>query len=136
MAGRGRRGGHVRVRTAESGPAVDRDVGEGKAPQYLVDLLAPLVTGIEAYEHFMSTRGVAPPPEAPVTPVATDVAPATEYECWMRMIQRYLRLRAPEFLGGFDPLVADKWKEDVGNILSLMGDDPVQRHRLIAFSLR
>ena len=45
-------------------------------------------------------------------------------------------MRAPEFQGGCDPLVADKWKEDVGSILDLMGIDPVQRQRLAAFSLR
>ena len=75
----------------------------------------------------MSTQGFAPPPETLVTPVAADVAPATEHERWMKMIERYQRLRAPEFQGVFNPLVADKWKEDVGNILSMMGVDPVQR---------
>ena len=32
--------------------------------------------------------------------------------------------------------MADKWKEDVGNILSLMGVDLVHRQRLAAFSLK
>ena len=92
MAGRSCRGRRVRARTTESGPAVDRDAGEGQAPQYLVDFLAPLVAGIDACEQFMSTQGVAPPPEAPAIPVAPDVAPAIEQERWMRIIEIYMRL--------------------------------------------
>ena len=51
-------------------------------------------------------------------------------------MERYQKLRAPEFEGGSDPLVADKWKEDVGNILGLMGVDRIHRQRLAAFSLK
>ena len=47
MAGHGRRGGHVWTRATETGPAVNQDAREGQAPQYLVELLAPLVVGIE-----------------------------------------------------------------------------------------
>ena len=54
----------------------------------------------------------------------------------MRIVERYLKLGALEFPGGSDPLVADKWKRDVGNILNLMGVDGVQRQRLAAFSLK
>ena len=32
------------------------------------------------------------------------------------------------FQSGSDPLVADKGKEDIGSILSLIGMDPVQRN--------
>jgi hypothetical protein len=91
---------------------------------------------LETCEQFLRTRDVAPPPELPVIPIAADVAPATEQEHWMRMIEIYMRLRAPEFQGGCDPLVADKWKEDVGNILNLMGVNPMQRQRLTTSSLR
>ena len=51
------------------------------------------------------------------------------------MIECYQKLRAPEFQGGFDPLVANKWKEDVNKLLELMRVDPVQRQQLAAFSL-
>ena len=54
----------------------------------------------------------------------------------MKMLERYQKLRAPEFQGGFDPLVANKWKEDVSSLLELLGVDPVQSHRLAAFSLK
>jgi len=43
---------------------------------------------------------------------------------------------ASEFHGGPDPLVADRWKEDMGNILELMGMDPIHRQRLATFSLK
>ena len=62
--------------------------------------------------------------------------PAIDQEAWLRLVERYQKFRAPKFQGGSDPLVADKWKEDVGNILCLMGVDPVQRQRLAAFSLK
>ena len=52
----------------------------------------------------------------------------------MHLIERYQNLQAPEFAGGSDPLVADKWNEDMGNILSLMGVDQIQR--LATFSLK
>ena len=54
----------------------------------------------------------------------------------MRLVERYLKLKAPEFQGGAIPLVADKWKEDIGTILSLMRVDRVQKQRLAAFSLK
>ena len=64
------------------------------------------------------------------------MAPAIDQEVWLRLIERYQKFRAPDFQGGSDPLVADKWREDVSNILSLMGVDPVQRQWLAAFSLK
>jgi len=59
-----------------------------------------------------------------------------EWETCMRMIERFQNLQAPMFHGGSDPLVADRWKEDMGNILKLMGMDPIQRQKLVAFSLK
>ena len=67
------------------------------------------------------------------------VAPAVssaDREVWFRIIERYLELGAPKFSGSVDPLVADKWKEDVSKVLSLMGVDRVQKQRLAAFSLK
>ena len=70
-----------------------------------------------------------PPPEGPTIaqPASPVVQPgvvvpavsAADQEAWLRLIERYQKLRAPKFQGGADPLVADKWKEDVGTILSL-----------------
>jgi len=79
-----------------------------------------------------------PTPETPTTPTGVIVtAPGPDgQEQWMKMLERYQKLRAPEFQGGFDPLVANKWKEDVSYLLELMGVDPVQSHRLAAFSLK
>ena len=45
----------------------------------------------------------------------------------MQTIERFQKLRTPEFQGGSDPLAADKWKEDTGNIFDLMGMDPIRR---------
>jgi len=51
-------------------------------------------------------------------------------------MERFQKLRAPEFHGGSAPLVADKWKEDMDSALGYMGVDTVQRQRLAAFSLK
>lgn len=119
-------------------PPVGLGTEAGEAPQYLIDLLAPLTARMGAIEEMMA-RGGAPtlparePPVPPAVPVAT---PVGEHEAWMRLIERYQKLRVPEFQGGSDPMVTDKWKEDVGNILDLIGVDPVQRQRFTTFSLK
>nr|ABD63166.1 retrotransposon del1-46, related [Asparagus officinalis] len=45
-------------------------------------------------------------------------------------------MRAPEFQGSADPLVAHKWKEDVSNILDILSVDSVQKQRLASYSLK
>ena len=45
-------------------------------------------------------------------------------------------MRAPEFQGSPDPLAAHKWKEDVSNILDILGVDSVQKQRLASYSLK
>ena len=78
-----------------------------------------------------------PPPLEPlVGPVAAVITPVEEQESWMKIIERYQKLRTPEFQGGSDPLVVDWWKEDVGNILDLMGVDSIPKQRLAIFSLK
>ena len=67
----------------------------------------------------------------PIVPVTTApagvMAPGPDsQELWMKTIERYQKLRAPEFQGGFDPLVANKWKEDVSKLLELIRVDPVR----------
>ena len=107
LAGCGCSGGRVRARTLETEPAVGRNTGEWQAPQYLEDFLAPLRSRMEAIKQLMSIRDVVPPleapaflfasPKVPAVLAAPDVAPATEQELWMRMIEIYMRLRALEF---------------------------------------
>ena len=132
MAGQAR--GRARTRAAGPVPAEETGAGAGQAPQYLIDLLAPLTDRLRAVEDFMSGF-VPPPPAAPEPAVAAVEEPVAamaavsraDQEMWMRLVERYQKMRAPEFQGSTDPLVADKWKEDVSSILSLMGVDRVQR---------
>jgi len=119
----------------------------GQIPQLVAATLTAFATRMEA---LFAGGGVTPPPRTPEAPAQTGAgaavmapvvppeaaAAAAEQEIWLRLVERYQKLRAPEFSGGSDPLVADKWKEDVGKILSLMGVDSVQRQRLAAFSLK
>ena len=140
MARRGRSKGLGQGQSADAEPAVDHETGLEQIPRIVADLLAPFAARMDAF----FAAGTPPTPPAPVTPVpevtagvaAVPKAAAAEQEAWMRLIERYQKLRAPDFAGVPDPLVADKWKEDVGNVLSLMGVDPIQRQRLAAFSLK
>ena len=91
-----------------------------QAPQYLVDLMAPLIARMTAIEELVTTH-IAPPTPPPPPPVAQqpgipavpvrerppEVTPAaiplavpdraTEQEAWLRMVERYQKMRAPEF---------------------------------------
>jgi len=96
-------------------------------------------------EHFAGTTRPPPPeraPDAQPEPAVLqpeDVIPgvsSADREAWLRIVERFMDLGAPEFPGSSDPLIADKWKEDVDVILSMMGVDGVQRQRLAAFRLR
>jgi len=130
MVGRGK------ARATRAGPAHDAEPAE-QAPQYLIDLLAPMTARMQALEDRLAGgREASPPRRQTIVPQVQLAAPAIDQEAWLRLIERYQKFRAPDFQGGSDPLVADKWREDVGNILSLMGVDPVQRQRLATFSLK
>ena len=54
----------------------------------------------------------------------------------MRLIERFQKMRAPEFQGGFDMQIAVRWREDISSILSFMGVDSVHKQRLEAHRLR
>ena len=128
-------------RATRSGPADDQSGGGDQIRQILTELMAPVVERIGAIEGVLAGIHTTPPsptPETPITPTGVMVtAPGPDgQKQWMKMLERYQKLRAPEFQGGFDPLVANKWKEDVSCLLELMGVDPVQSHRLAAFSLK
>ena len=139
MSRRGRGRGHGHGEPNVEGPTVDPETGLGQVPQVLIDLLAPLATQMGAIHALLAGVGVTPPqpsPEAPPAPEATIIPPvitpavavaSAEQEVWLRLNELYQKLRAPEFSGGSDPLIADKWKEDVGNILDLMGVEHVER---------
>ena len=147
MSGRGRGRGRGRGQPPDEEPTVDQEIGLGQIPQLVAATLTAFATRMEA---LFAGGGVTPPPRTPEAPAqpgagAAVIAPvvppeaaaaAAEQEIWLCLVERYQKLRAPEFSGGSDPLVADKWKEDVGNILDLMGVDPIQRQRLAAFSLK
>jgi len=49
----------------------------------------------------------SPPPDPPVVPATSVVKSVREHESWMRVTERFQKLRA-QFQRGLDPLVADK----------------------------
>ncbi|XP_020271996.1 uncharacterized protein LOC109847164 [Asparagus officinalis] len=59
-------------------------------------------------------------PVVPPTPPVEDGA--ADQEAWLRLVERYQKLKAPEFHGSTDSIAAHKWKED--------------KQRLAAFSLK
>ena len=75
----------------------------------------------------VTTIPIVPVTTAPPRPAVT--APGSEgQEQWMRLVERFQKLKAPEFQGGFDPLMSNKWKEDIGTLLEMMRVDTVQSH--------
>jgi len=72
----------------------------------------------------------------PIVLPVTIVVPAVDQESWLHLIERFQKLRVPEFQGGSDPIAATKCKEDMSSTLSYMGVDSVQRQRLTAYSLK
>ncbi|KAI3951868.1 hypothetical protein MKW98_009220 [Papaver atlanticum] len=48
---------------------------------------------------------------------------------------KFVRLKPPSFEGSTDPLVVDKWKEDIEKIFVAMRCTPVQRQQLAVFQL-
>ena len=79
-----------------------------------------------AIDNFLVNGGhpTPPLPEPSIVPRVIVVAPIGEKKTWMQMIERFQKLRASEFHGGSNSLVADRWKGDMENILDLMGIDP------------
>ena len=132
MVGRGK------ARATRAGPAVTPEASD-QAPQYVIDLFAR-IQAME--ERFADSSGSAPHRQPEPQPVIHQVAQpvpvvqTSEQESWLRLMERFQKLRAPEFHGGSDPLVADKWKEDMDSALSYMGVDSVQCQRLAAFILK
>ena len=92
----------------------------GQIPQLIAAAFAPFAARMEA---FLAGGGVTPPIQTPDTapgPGEAVVAPpagagaaiaaeiAAEQEAWLRLVERFQKLRAPEFSGGADPMVAAK----------------------------
>ena len=77
----------------------------------LADALASFAARVGALEALFAGGGAIPPPPptleagpgaAVVAPPAGAAVAATEQEIWLRLVERYQKLRAPEFLGGAD----------------------------------
>ncbi|KAI3984779.1 hypothetical protein MKX01_039396 [Papaver californicum] len=58
-------------------------------------------------------------------PVARDQA------TWLNLLEKFVRLKPPQFEGSTDPLVVDKWKEDIDKIFVATRCTPVQRQKLV-----
>ena len=120
---------------------------EEQPPQYVFNILARMqameerfAAGPRPAPQPVVQPGVQPelhPVEQPtVIPQIQLVPAATEQESWLRLIERFQKMRAPEFQGGSDPQAAVRWREDISSILSFMGVDSVHKQRLAAHSLR
>ncbi|KAI3907772.1 hypothetical protein MKW98_008449 [Papaver atlanticum] len=58
-----------------------------------------------------------------------------EKAAWLNLLEKFVRLKPPQFEGSSDPLVVDKWKEDIDKIFMSMRCTPVQRQQLVVFQL-
>ncbi|XP_026396729.1 uncharacterized protein LOC113291409 [Papaver somniferum] len=53
----------------------------------------------------------------------------------MNLLEKFIKLKPPVFEGSTDPLVVDKWKEDIDKIFMAMRCTQVQRQQLVVFQL-
>ncbi|KAI3845801.1 hypothetical protein MKW92_051214 [Papaver armeniacum] len=76
----------------------------------------------------------APPPPPGVN---ANVYPpgGGEQAVWLNLLEKFVRLKPPQFEGSSDPLVVDKWKEDIDKIFVAMRCTPFQRQQLVVFQL-
>ena len=149
------RGHGCRVTHAQGVEQEDREPEPQQAPQYLVDLIAPLAARMTAIEEQLAAQVRQEPSvhvEAPVqessirekilerAPVVPPTPPvedeAADQEAWLRLVERYQKLKAPEFHGSTDSIATHKWKEDVSNILDMLNVNTVQKQSLAAFTLK
>ena len=111
MSGRGRCRGRGRGQPVDEDPTVDQEAGLGQIPQLIAAAFAPFAARMEA---FLAGGRVTPPPQTPDTapgPGATVMAPpagagaamaaeiAAEHKVRLRLVERFQKLRAPEFQG-------------------------------------
>ena len=120
-----------KARAIRARPAVEPEPAE-QTPQYVIDILSRMQA---MEEHFADSSDSVLRRQPVVLPIPI-VVPAADQESWLHLIQRFQKLRAPEFQGGSYPLAADKWKEDIDSALSFMGVDSVQMQRLAAYCLK
>jgi len=138
-----------RTRSATAGPSDEQhpqDVVDFRAEmrameQRFADQVAQLIQAV-------AQPAVVQPPvvqavEQPVVvpqlaaAAAPVVVPAVAgQEAWLRLIERFQKMRAPEFQGGSDPQAAVRWREDISSVLSYMGVDSIHRQRLEAYTLK
>ncbi|KAI3989582.1 hypothetical protein MKX01_036191 [Papaver californicum] len=53
----------------------------------------------------------------------------------LNLLEKFIRLKPPTFEGSTDPLVVDKWKEDMDKVFVAMRYTQVQRQQLVVFQL-
>jgi len=77
--------GRGRKRTTRFNTVDNLDEERGHAPQYLIDLLTPIMVRMGSIEDFLTNGGhlALPPPEPPIVP------PIREQEGWMQMIEQF-----------------------------------------------
>ena len=157
VAGRGRgrgaapRGGRGRGRgRANAAAPIPEPVGQPQAQPDLANLVVALQQRLEAQEVVMQElraelqqRKVGqnqhtapqdvPPPHLAPHPVVNPVAAAHPRE---DLYEKFRRMRAPEFEGSSDPLVADEWLSSLQVILDFMNLTDQEKVRCASFVLK
>ncbi|KAI3897894.1 hypothetical protein MKW92_011591 [Papaver armeniacum] len=78
----------------------------------------------------------APPPPPPDGNVDGHIQQGDGAQAaWLDLLEKFVRLKPPSFEGSNDPLVVDKWKEDIEKIFVAMRCTPIQRQQLAVFQL-
>ncbi|XP_026400613.1 uncharacterized protein LOC113296522 [Papaver somniferum] len=105
----------------------NQDNGNGEAPNFaeMMRLMTEEMTNqIAVLMAFMQNHNGnhnAPPPLPPYRNVDDHIQQGDEAQAtWLNLLEKFVSLKPPSFKGSTDPLVVDKWKEDIEKIFVSM----------------
>ncbi|XP_026410650.1 uncharacterized protein LOC113305873 [Papaver somniferum] len=114
----------------------------GEAPNFaemmrlMTEAMTNQTTILTAFMQNHNRNHNAPPPPPPDGNVDGHIPQGDGAQAaWMNLLEKFVRLKPPIFEGSTDPLVVDKWKEDIEKIFVAMRCIPVQRQQLAVFQL-
>ncbi|KAI3947500.1 hypothetical protein MKW98_025295 [Papaver atlanticum] len=134
MSGRGRgRRGAINGSNA-------RGNGNGKAPNFadmmrmMTETLTTVMTNqtaaVMAFIQNHNGNHNAPPPPPGGNMNDNNHQGGGDQAEWLNLLEKFIKLKPPVFEGSLDPLVVDKWKEDIDKIFVAMRCTQVHRQQL------
>ncbi|KAI3950013.1 hypothetical protein MKW92_044042 [Papaver armeniacum] len=139
MSGRGR--GRIGARNVSNA----RGNGYGEVPNFadMMRIMTETITTAMTNQTAAITAVIlnqnenhnAPPPPPPPGGNENNHQGVGAQAEWLNLLEKFIKLKPLVFEGSTDPLVVDKWKEDIDKIFVAMRYTQVQRQQLAVFQL-